>query len=126
MSEELTPEQMKLIALGELAGGIVHEISSPLQVLSGYLNQLDSKLSDEFRNDNAQMLSTMKNTLDIMEKLVSSILNIKKILDPNTSITLNMLTLSSMIIIMTSMMVVASKSMIFTHFFYMNLVTYLV
>ena len=76
-AEKIVEQQAKLsssarlVALGEMAGSIGHEINNPLAVISGYLHSL--KLTYERGGlDQNQFLST----LDIMSKMVERITKI--------------------------------------------------
>ncbi|MBA2405659.1 MAG: PAS domain-containing sensor histidine kinase [Bdellovibrionales bacterium] len=48
----------KMAALGEMAGGIAHEINNPLSVILGRVEQLQRQLEKEFTNLSAQAMKT--------------------------------------------------------------------
>lgn len=70
MKESLSPEQMKLLAVGELAAGIVHEINTPLQVLSEYIKRIEKNISGEIKEQNQRSFDKVNYTIGFIQKLV--------------------------------------------------------
>ena len=72
---KLAVQNAKLTSLGEMAGGIAHEINNPLMVISGRCNQLIKSLEiDEF--DKARFKSSLEKinqTTDRIAKIVKSL-----------------------------------------------------
>ena len=64
-------QSSKMAALGEMAGGIAHEINTPLSVIAGYAEMLRSKLI---------LMNSEKRLIDIIEKIESTTFRIADII----------------------------------------------
>ncbi len=64
--------QAKLVALGEMAGGIGHEINTPLQVIDSQLRQLKRGLSDLGSKEKTQF-DKIETTLSDIKKVVTNL-----------------------------------------------------
>lgn len=71
MAQQALAQNSKMVALGEMAGGIAHEINNPLAVIMGYSNRLRI-LCDQGELDTEQVLRTC-------EKLEQTSLRISRI-----------------------------------------------
>lgn len=86
--EEKLRQQEKLVVLGEMAAGIVHEIRNPLTTLKGFSQIISHKAKDEQIQEYAKI---MVDTADEVNKVVSDFLTFAKPskpvlnpFDPNT------------------------------------------
>ncbi|MCP4913242.1 MAG: HAMP domain-containing histidine kinase [Oligoflexia bacterium] len=64
----------KLATIGEMAGGVAHEINTPIQMLSGYLRRLGR--NESIDDDGKEALGLAKNKLDSISRIVK---NLKKL-----------------------------------------------
>tara|TARA_B100001971_G_C18268046_1_gene596750 strand:+ start:199218 stop:200756 length:1539 start_codon:yes stop_codon:yes gene_type:complete len=70
--------QTKLLALGELAGGIAHEINTPLQVLSGYSRKVERSLSEELKTQNQENFKVINETLKFINQLIKNLKSLSR------------------------------------------------
>lgn len=77
LSEDITTERQaresviqsaKLASLGEMAGGIAHEINNPLSIILGKADILATLLEDEI-NDRPQLISIAKSIMDTADRI---------------------------------------------------------
>lgn len=71
-----TVAQSKLAALGELAGGIAHEINSPLQVISGKVRKIKREMTEKSNKD---LISTFEEIDETLISVRDIITNLKKL-----------------------------------------------
>lgn len=77
--EEILREQAlrndRLVELGQLAGGIAHELGAPLSVIRGLLRRLKQRYSDQFSEASRETLSGIEAELDRTEAVVQQLLD---------------------------------------------------
>ncbi len=73
--QELITYSSKMSALGEMAGGIAHEINNPLAIIAMRVEQLEECINDGDATPEilANGLSTIKKTVDRIAKIVSGL-----------------------------------------------------
>ncbi len=77
----LSAQNMKLVAIGEMAGNIAHEINNPLAVIRGYSQQLirlrkSDKVIDPQKTE--EMLERIIRTTDRISNIVKSLLKLSR------------------------------------------------
>lgn len=78
--------QSKMTALGEMAGGVAHEINTPLAFVLFSSEQLEEILSDiEFSNAKKTHALQIINKIQIMTEKISKIINSMRMLTKNTN-----------------------------------------
>ena len=84
--EEIEKQQSELVhssnimALGEMAGGIAHEIQNPLQILSINVEYLQRKMNETnwHVDEVPKRMMTMERTIERMSKIVRSLRNLSR------------------------------------------------
>jgi signal transduction histidine kinase len=67
-SQELTIQKNKMASLGEMAGGIAHEINNPLQILAGNIELLEME-----NLDRPEIVYSLKDTTDRIHNIVKGL-----------------------------------------------------
>lgn len=91
--QEVTMMQTRLAALGEMVGGIAHEINNPLAIIQGKLEIIVQLLNKE-KQDPEKMLKHTHSAIDACARLAHNVVSMKKVArinsdDPLQSVTLN-------------------------------------
>lgn len=62
--------QANLVSLGQLAGGIAHEINTPLQVIDGIMRRLRRRFTDHLTDADKDSFETVKQTVRRVSRIV--------------------------------------------------------
>jgi signal transduction histidine kinase len=76
--EKLMQERVshsRMISLGEMAGGIAHEINNPLQLIIGNIKKLERAIKDNDEYEVAKSMGVISNTVFRMAKIVTGLKN---------------------------------------------------
>lgn len=75
-----TQQSAQLAALGEMTGGIAHEINNPLMIIAGTVSILKKKINDPTMTDEKkiELLSTIKATVERVSKIIKGMRNISR------------------------------------------------
>lgn len=68
-----TLQSSKLAAIGEMAGGIAHEINNPLAIIHGYASNMKTMIENNDLDSSKQLVNKIFNTTDRIAKIVKSL-----------------------------------------------------
>ncbi len=79
-SRAIAEHTSRLTALGEMAGGIAHELNNPLAIVQGRVQQLESLLAENgWLNEKVvQILANIGGTADRMKRILSGLLSLAR------------------------------------------------
>jgi signal transduction histidine kinase len=67
----------KMATLGEMAGGIAHEINNPLFIIEGYLDILNETVNEK-KIDRAQLISTVEKLGEVVDRIAKTVKGLRK------------------------------------------------
>ncbi|MDZ4678694.1 MAG: ATP-binding protein [Oligoflexia bacterium] len=95
-SRAQSQNQARLASLGEMAGGIAHEINNPLAIIELKLDQLKSRIEDK-DFDNAYAVQTIETVLKTSHRIAAIIKGLRYFSRDGTNDPLSVVTLKSII-----------------------------